>query len=239
MPGALRPQSETTVAAMFDRIASRYDLLNHLLSFNVDSLWRKRLIAALPPGKELRVLDVATGTCDVLLGLQRARGDDIAQMIGIDISKGMIDRGTRKLAASGLSGKVHLGIMSASQLDFASDHFDFLSIAFGLRNVIAKENALAEFHRTLRPGGVLAILEFFEPERTVFTKGFQFYFNYVLPAVGAVLSDRMAYTYLPRSVSGFYSAEELRRRLENAGFREIREQRFLFGACRLFVGRKG
>ena len=234
---AARPQSETIVAEMFDRIAGRYDLLNHLLSLNIDKLWRKHLVNALPVRRDMEILDVATGTCDVMLAIENQRGSTVRKMTGVDISAGMLEHGRRKLAAAGLAAKSTLQVMSASRLEFPAHTFDGITIAFGLRNVVEKEKALSEFRRCLKPAGVVGVLEFFQPDNTIMAKGFMFYFNRILPAIGSALSDRVAYTYLPRSVEGFYSAPELKKKMAETGFSDIREQRFLFGACRLITAK--
>lgn len=230
-----RPESEAKVAAMFDRIAPRYDLLNRLLSMRQDQRWRKKMIAALPyrPGGAL--LDVATGTGDVLMAA-RAAHPEYASFTGVDISREMLALAEAKLA--GAKPKAQLAKMSAEKLDLPDQSFDALTIAFGLRNVVQKPRALKEFARVLKPEGRLLVLEFFEPDNGLLAAGFQFYFHSVLPLIGGLISDRAAYKYLPRSVGSFYSADALRKALYDAGFVVDEIRSFMFGSCRLISAKR-
>lgn len=231
------PQNESEIARMFNKISARYDLLNHLLSLNIDKMWRRHLVDSLPKKADLYLLDVATGTCDVLLEAAKRR-PDIYRMVGADISTGMLEIGQKKIDAAGLAAKVELVVRSAENLQFPDQSFDAISISFGLRNVIDKAKALGEFHRVLKSSGVVAILEFFTPTNSIFAKVFLFYFQYVLPRIGALLSDGEAYRYLPKSVGGFYSPDELKQVMTGLGFKAVTVKPFLFGACRLVTAQK-
>lgn len=225
-----RPESEARIAAMFDRIAPRYDLLNRLLSARQDQRWRRRLVGMVPYRPGGRYLDVATGTGDVLTAVAAAR-PEYGTLLGVDISAKMLDIAARKAAA--LGDRVGFRAMSAEALRLPDAGFDCLSIAFGLRNVVRRDAALREFHRVLAPGGTLLILEFFLPRRGALALLFQLYFHHILPRIGALLSDREAYRYLPQSVGSFYEPEALRERLYETGFTVEETVNFLFGACRL------
>jgi demethylmenaquinone methyltransferase/2-methoxy-6-polyprenyl-1,4-benzoquinol methylase len=225
------PHSETKIAAMFDRVAPRYDLLNRLLSMRQDQRWRRRLISMIPYRPQGRYLDVATGTGDVVLAARRARSE-YAEFLGVDISTEMLAIAAKKARAAA-GPAVAFKPMSAERLALPDAALDCVTIAFGLRNVIDRGRAVAEFHRVLRPGGALLILEFFIPRRGLLGWAFQLYFHKVLPLIGGWLSDREAYRYLPESVGSFYQPEELRAVLYDQGFTVAESVAYLFGACRL------
>lgn len=227
-----RPQSEATIAAMFDKIAPRYDLLNRLLSARQDQRWRKRLVSMVPYRPNGRYLDVATGTGDVLLAVTSER-TEYAAAVGVDISEQMLVLAQAKAKAAAPTVPVQFARMSAERLELPDGAFDCMSISFGLRNVVDREAALKEFHRVLAPGGVLLVLEFFLPRTGLLSRFFQFYFHHVLPMIGGLLSDKQAYRYLPESVGSFYAADAFRPALYKAGFTVDQSVSFLFGACRL------
>jgi len=233
-----RPESEAKIAAMFDRVAPRYDLLNRLLSARQDQRWRRQLTAMVPYRPGGRYLDVATGTGDVLLSVARARAE-YQEHLGVDISGEMLAEAQKKATASGLAPVPQLRQMSAERLVLADGAFDCLSISFGLRNVVRRDQALREFYRVLGPGGVLLILEFFLPRKGLLAWFFQLYFHRILPFIGGLLSDREAYRYLPESVGSFYTPEAMRAALYQQGFTVATTQSYLFGACRLIQAVKG
>jgi demethylmenaquinone methyltransferase/2-methoxy-6-polyprenyl-1,4-benzoquinol methylase len=231
------PKSEAHIAAMFDRVAPRYDLLNRLLSARQDQRWRKRLVREIPFRPDGRYLDVATGTGDVILAAAAAR-PEYRGFLGVDISGAMLDGAAAKARAVPHGKKLEFKRMSAEKLDVESATIDCLSISFGLRNVVRRDVALAEFARVLAPGGVLLILEFFIPTRGLLAALFQFYFHHVLPFIGGLISDRAAYKYLPESVGSFYAPDALRAKLYDNGLTVEGGKSFLFGACRLVKARK-
>lgn len=227
------PQSEAHIAAMFDRVAPRYDLLNRLLSARQDQRWRRRLTKMIPFRPEGRYLDVATGTGDVLVAAARTHAE-YGAFVGVDISAEMLVRAEEKARQHGIKGKTEFRRLSAENLaPLPSESFDCLSISFGLRNVVRREEALKEFHRVLAPGGVMLILEFFLPKKGLLARLFQFYFHGILPFIGGLISDKAAYKYLPESVGSFYEAAALREVLYGIGFKVDQEESFLFGSCRL------
>ena len=246
------PQSEQQIARMFDRIAPRYDLLNRLLSAKQDQRWRQHLVQKIPPKPQGRHLDVATGTGDVIEAM-RAAHPEYDAMVGIDISEKMLDVARQKIKSvprgaetsapgislAGQSPTVEWRMMSAERLHFQDRSFDSLSIAFGLRNVVNRPEALREFYRVLRPGGMLCVLEFFPPQSGLFSVLFQFYFHQILPLVGGLISDRQAYRYLPQSVGSFYTMDTFRDVLEKNGFHLKEVKNYLFGSCRLVVATRG
>lgn len=231
-------KQELSIAEMFDRIAFRYDFLNSLLSMRQDKRWRAKLVSWLPQKENARLLDVACGTGDILQSTLRGRSD-YTEFVGADISQEMLKLADKKLREEFHSQKKPLTLkhMSAEQLELAEHSFDALTIGFGLRNVQDKEKALGEFHRVLKAGASLFVLEFFNVRKGLMYHLFRFYFHYILPFIGGLFSDKKAYTYLPKSVETFYSLEEFKPVLERNGFQFIRSKVFLWGACVLVEAR--
>ncbi len=223
------------VRTMFDRIAPRYDLLNHLLSLGVDRGWRRRVVRALRRDSPRTVLDVATGTGD--LAIQTARSIPGARVTGVDLSPEMAAIGERKVARQGLAERVEIAVGDASALNFADRTFDAVTCAFGVRNFEDLEGGLREMCRVLRPGGRMAILEFSTPRSKIFAAVYRFYFHRVLPAVGGVISgDRQAYRYLPSSVDEFPAPDEFLAMMRRAGFGDCRTRALSGGIAHLHTG---
>jgi demethylmenaquinone methyltransferase/2-methoxy-6-polyprenyl-1,4-benzoquinol methylase len=221
---------------MFDRIAPRYDLLNRLLSFRRDVAWRRAMARALPAGESLRVLDLATGTADVLISLSRARGK-IGRGVGLDKSAGMIARGKDKIARERGSAPLDLVRGDACGLGFRDGCFDAVSMAFGIRNVPDVPVALREMRRVIRPGGRALILEFSMPRNALVRMGYLLYFRHVLPRVGGVVSgDAQAYRYLNESVEAFPRGEGFLALMREAGFENSVAMPLSFGIATLYVG---
>lgn len=228
----IKPESELRVAGMFDKIAPRYDILNAILSAGQDRRWRKHLLASLPAAPESVLLDVATGTGDVIIGAAKSQ-PYWQKLVGVDISDEMLARARLKAEKADQIRKISFQNMSATRLDLPDQFCDAVTISFGLRNVVAKEQALKEFYRVLKPGGELFVLEFFLPDQKLLSSGFRFYFHHILPRIGALLSDKEAYRYLPESVETFYSTKELKQNLESQNFTIGRTTSWLFGSCKL------
>jgi demethylmenaquinone methyltransferase / 2-methoxy-6-polyprenyl-1,4-benzoquinol methylase len=228
--------SRSHVWQMFDRIAHRYDLLNRLLSFGTDVRWRKKMARHLPPGEELRVLDLATGTADVLLSLTR-ECPRVVSGVGVDMSLGMLLHGKEKLQAANLFGRFPLVRSDATCLGLAAGQFDAVTIAFGIRNVLSVDAALLELHRVLRSGGRALILEFSLPRNPLIRRGYLFYFRHILPRLGALISgDSYAYRYLNQSVETFPYGEDFCDLMRTAGFRDVQAHPLTFGIATLYVG---
>jgi len=222
---------------MFDRIAPRYDLLNHLLSAGIDVRWRRACVEFLdlPPGG--RVLDLCTGTADLLI--EALRREDGRQGVGVDLSSAMLARGAAKLEQRGLRRRAALMGGDAAALPLAADAVDGALVAFGIRNVTEPLRALEEARRVLRAGGALVVLEFALP-RGVLGALYRFYFRSVLPRLGGLISgDRGAYSYLPASVERFAAPEELAGLMARAGFTDVQSRRLTGGIAWLHRGRKG
>lgn len=222
---------------MFDRIAPRYDLLNRLLSFRRDVAWRRAMVRALPQGDRLRVLDLATGTADVLLAMCRTAR--LQRAVGVDKSAGMLALGQRKARQSPAAAHADFVLGDAQALAFGDASFDAITIAFGIRNVPDVPAALHEMHRTLRPGGRALVLEFSTPGNPFFRTVYYFYFRHVLPRVGAIVSgDAKAYRYLNETAEAFPSGDAFLALMRAAGFMSVSAKPLTFGIATLYMGNK-
>ncbi|MEJ5304268.1 MAG: bifunctional demethylmenaquinone methyltransferase/2-methoxy-6-polyprenyl-1,4-benzoquinol methylase UbiE [Bacteroidales bacterium] len=220
----------------FDEIAHRYDLLNRLLSFRIDQLWRKKLVRKLPKGEAYHVLDVATGTADLALMAARRKG---CRVTGCDVAEKMMDIGRKKAARKKLDEKVTLVSGAAENLPFAPNTFDAAMVAFGVRNFNDLEKGLAEMNRVLKPGGKILVLEFSIPQNRIFKTFYLFYFLKVLPFLGGFISgNRKAYAYLPESVLKFPQGEEFLGLLQKAGFTDTHYKNLTLGIATLYQGIK-
>jgi demethylmenaquinone methyltransferase/2-methoxy-6-polyprenyl-1,4-benzoquinol methylase len=225
-----KPEKEN-VRAMFDAIAPRYDLLNRVLSARVDVAWRRQAVRALDVRPGDRVLDLATGTGDLLLEELRAGG---ARSVGADLSFGMLRLVRPKFSARGHSNtRVCQG--DAERLPFRDACFDGASIAFGIRNVLDRAQGLREMRRVVKPGRSVVVLEFHETTGVVGTI-FRLYFNHILPQIGALVSSRQAYSYLPKSVANFETPERFGALMRTAGLHDIHSRPLTFGIAWLHVG---
>jgi demethylmenaquinone methyltransferase/2-methoxy-6-polyprenyl-1,4-benzoquinol methylase len=222
------------VRAAFEQIAPRYDLLNHLLSFNVDRAWRRRALRALDWSREPagRYLDLCAGTLDVGAQLASERGF-CGFIVGADFAVPMLRAGVGKASRATLAPVA----ADAQQLPLADASVDGATVAFGIRNVASLDAALREAHRVLRPGARLVILEFTTPRSAVVRGLYHLYFHHVLPLIGGAISGHhSAYRYLPASVAHFPAEPELARRMTAAGFREVRWESLTWGIAAIHVG---
>ena len=224
------------VAQMFDNISGRYDLLNHLLSMNIDKLWRRTAVKLLKPYNPGVLLDVATGTGDFAVELMRLAPQEIK---GIDISSGMLEVGKEKMKKKGLSNTIELQLGDAENIDYPDEYFEAVTVAFGVRNFENLRTGLDEIRRVLKAGKPLAVLEFSKPKSFPFKQFYNFYFRFVLPTVGKTISsDPRAYTYLPESVSAFPEGDEFINFLKAAGYHNVREYRQTFGITTIYIAEK-
>jgi demethylmenaquinone methyltransferase/2-methoxy-6-polyprenyl-1,4-benzoquinol methylase len=235
---------ETRIRAMFGNIARRYDLLNHLLSLNVDRYWRWRTTRLAPPvmgapGGDAPILDVCTGTGDLALAYDRAAGRRVP-IIGTDFCLPMLLPAREKARRSRASERIRYLEADTQRLPFPANTFQLVTVAFGLRNVTDTDRGLAEMVRVTRPGGRVAILEFSKPRHWLFGRLYNFYFRRLLPLVGQLVSrshDR-AYSYLPASVLEFPDGEALAEKLRGHGLTAVRWHPLTFGIATLYVGTK-
>lgn len=240
-PGAANEQQAAAyVRGMFGRVASRYDLLNHLLSFQIDRYWRSRTVKAVAhilARPATRSLDLCCGTGDLMLALE-AKAHPDSQVLGGDFCHPMLTAAARKAAAR--KAVAPLLECDALSLPLPDRSLDLVTVAFGFRNFANYRKGLAELNRVLKPGATLAILEFSTPPNPVFRALYNLYSRRILPLAGALISgDRHAYTYLPESVRKFPTAEVLAAEMEAAGFTRVRFHRFTFGIVALHLGLAG
>ena len=230
-------KEKSSIGEMFDRIAWRYDFLNHFFSFHIDKIWRRKAVDGLRGQTLDEVLDVATGTADLALAIyQRFCPRHIT---GIDISEGMLNVGRQKISKKGLESQISLIWGDSKAIPFDDHQFDAVTVAFGVRNFEHLEHGLCEMLRVLKAGGKVVILEFSNPQNRVFRSVFHFYFFRILPFVGRLVSkDAHAYHYLPTSVQSFPYGAEFKSRMENCGFKEVAVKPLTFGIASIYTGRK-
>jgi demethylmenaquinone methyltransferase/2-methoxy-6-polyprenyl-1,4-benzoquinol methylase len=238
--GTLDPQSAANaVRQMFDEIAPRYDLLNHVLSANVDRLWwwrTARCFDHILQRADARVLDLCCGTGDMTMALHDRRPPQSETIVAADFSHQMLTRGERKFRER--NANVRTIEADALSMPFNSTHFDLVVSAFGFRNLADYQMGLDEIARVLRPGGEIGILDFSEPKGFL-GKLYRFYFKQILPRIGALLSgSRAAYTYLPSSVEKFPEPQEMLDRMRRAGFIQVSWTPYSFGIAGLYRGTK-
>ncbi len=226
------------IAGMFDAIAPRYDLLNHVLSAGLDRRWRDRAVDALALPDGALVMDLCTGTGDLAIAtVHRVRG---ASVVGIDFAGEMLRLGLAKVRAASLDRRIRLVRGDAARIPLGDATCAAATIAFGIRNVAEPERALAEIARVLKPGGRLAILEFGQPRIPGIRTLYSWYFRYLLPLVGRLVSKHQsAYSYLPASVGTFPAPAEFARILAATGFSQVRAVPLTFGIVYLFVAERG
>ncbi|WP_303722392.1 bifunctional demethylmenaquinone methyltransferase/2-methoxy-6-polyprenyl-1,4-benzoquinol methylase UbiE [Malonomonas rubra] len=226
-----------SVRQMFDDISPRYDLLNRLLSFGIDQRWRRFAVSQLSVPKNGRVLDIATGTCDVALEVAE-QSDPSVTIVGEDFTQGMLVHGQQKLNNSRHGSRIMLVNAPCEAIPHPAASFDAITIAFGIRNVVDRQGGLNEMFRVLKPGGRAVILEFSNPRSELFRKIYYFYFQKILPTIGGLISKRSAYQYLPDSVIEFPSQEEFSVMMGKAGFQRLQYCDLTFGISTVYVGDK-
>ena len=225
------------VERMFDNIAPAYDQLNHTLSWGIDKSWRKRAINWLKPFQPQRMMDVATGTGD--FAIQACRVLTPKELIGTDISEGMMNVGRQKVKDAGLEGRISFAKEDCTGLTFPDKRFDAITVAFGVRNFEDLDKGLREMHRVLDDNGKLVILELSEPDWFPMKQLYALYSKVVIPTLGKLLSkDRSAYTYLPQSIKAFPQGEVMKEIILKAGFSEASFKRLTLGICTLYTATK-
>ena len=229
--------SASPIAAMFDRISPKYDRLNHLLSLNIDKVWRSKTAKAVAKQHPASILDLATGTAD--LAVSMAKRNPQAHIIGMDISERMLDIGKEKVKKQGRDYQIDLRPGDAASLPFDDNSFDAVTVAFGVRNFENRDKGLSEIQRVLKPNGQAFILEFSMPEKFPMKQLYRLYFKHILPKIGKRVSkDPGAYTYLPQSVEAFPKPNEFLRILDDNGLKNGAARRFSFGIATLYTASK-
>lgn len=222
---------------MFNNIAPTYDKLNHRLSWDIDRGWRKKAIKQLAPFRPQTILDIATGTGDfAILSAQMLRP---TRLVGADISEGMMAMGRQKVEQLGLQGIISFEKEDCLSLSYASDSFDAVTAAFGIRNFADLDKGLAEMCRVMKKGGHLSIVELTTPVSFPMRQLFHIYSHTVLPIYGRIISkDSSAYTYLTKTIEAFPQGEQMVEILKKAGFKEASFRRLTFGICTMYFATK-
>ncbi|MGY6560201.1 MAG: bifunctional demethylmenaquinone methyltransferase/2-methoxy-6-polyprenyl-1,4-benzoquinol methylase UbiE [Nitritalea sp.] len=224
------------VAEMFNNISPKYDFLNHLLSLGIDIQWRKKAVKLLKKDQPKLILDIATGTGDFAIEALALKPEKI---IGVDISEGMLAEGKKKMKKKKLEHIIDLQLGDSEKLLFEDNKFDAVIVSFGVRNFENLEKGLSDMYRVLKPGGKTVIVEFSKPRAFPMKQLYNFYFTYILPQIGKVVSkDTSAYTYLPESVQVFPDGKDFLSVLEKVGFKQTVCKPLTFGISSIYVGVK-
>jgi len=232
------PQKES-IKKLFDDIAPEYDRLNHVMSLDIDKIWRRRAVKKITGGgNALNILDIASGTGDFAIAIAQKAGAG-SRITGIDISEGMLAIGREKIAGCGLRDIISLETGDSENIPYAEGTFDRVSVAFGVRNFEHVDKGLSEMFRVLRPKGTVTILELSEPQNSLLKRLYRLYSMNVLPMIGGKFSgNRGAYEYLPASVSKFPGPEKFMEMIREAGFENVRHKAFTLGICRMYTAEK-
>ncbi|MCC5945851.1 MAG: bifunctional demethylmenaquinone methyltransferase/2-methoxy-6-polyprenyl-1,4-benzoquinol methylase UbiE [Bernardetiaceae bacterium] len=224
------------VATMFNNISGKYDFLNRLLSLGIDVGWRKKAVRLLQDQKPKTILDIATGTADFAIEARKLNPEKI---IGVDISTGMLDVGRQKIKKKGYDDLITLQEGDSEDLPFEDNSFDVVIVAFGVRNFENLEKGLADMYRVMKPGGMLSIIEFSQPQSFPFKQIYNAYFKFVLPFIGKIISkDRSAYTYLPESVEAFPYGNDFLQILTKIGYKSPQCKPLTFGISSIYMAKK-
>ncbi len=224
------------VAEMFDNISKRYDFLNHFLSLGIDKLWRRKAVRQLKDLRPKRILDLATGTGDFAIAALKLNPDEV---VGVDISQGMLDMGIQKMKKRGHDKIVKMQLADSEKLPFEDASFDALTVGFGVRNYENLEKGLSDMLRILRPGGKAVILEFSKPKKFPIKQVFGFYSKRVIPFLGKLISkDKRAYAYLPESVEAFPEGKDFETIMTKLGYKEVNSILLSGGIATIYMGLK-
>ena len=223
------------VQTMFDKISFKYDFFNHLATFYIDKYWRYQFIKKLNITDNMNILDIATGTGDVIIKIC-SKNKNI-KGIGFDCSQNMLDIAKNKSKIKKIHNIEYVQGYAES-LPFKDNSIDIVTISFGMRNFNNYEDALKEINRILKPNGTLAILEFCRPKNSLFQTLFSFYFNKIIPIIGKLLTGEKVFDYLPESVNNFFSKTELSKKIGTFGFRNTYTKNLTFGICSIITGIK-
>ncbi len=242
MPTSFTPYKDSDlgkkeqVAQMFDNISGNYDDLNRVISFGIDIKWRKKVLKLVSDTNPKNILDIATGTGDLAILMTKTTATNI---IGLDISAGMLEVGRQKIQQKNLSNKIEMMLADSENMPFDDNTFDAITVAFGVRNFENLEKGLAEILRVLKPNGIFVILETSVPEKFPFKQGYEFYSRNILPLIGKLFSkDNSAYQYLSDSASVFPFGEALNNILRKIGFIDVRSMPQTLGVATIYSATK-
>ena len=224
------------IAQMFDTISGNYDQLNRVISFGIDVKWRKKVLEIVSQSNPEKILDIATGTGDLAILMAKTKATEI---IGLDISAGMLEVGKQKIQSSNLSDTIEMVLEDSENMPFEENYFDAITVAFGIRNFENLEKGLTEILRVLKPNGVFVILETSVPEKTPYKQGYTFYSKNILPLIGKLFSkDTVAYGYLSESAANFPYGEALNNILRKSGFIDVVAMPQTFGVATIYSASK-
>ncbi|MCD9573510.1 bifunctional demethylmenaquinone methyltransferase/2-methoxy-6-polyprenyl-1,4-benzoquinol methylase UbiE [Flavobacterium soyae] len=224
------------VAQMFDNISGNYDNLNRVISFGIDTKWRKKVLKIVSDSKPKVILDIATGTGDLAILMARTNAEKI---IGLDISAGMLEVGKKKVEEKKLSNVIDLVLGDSENIPFEDNYFDAITVGFGVRNFEHLEKGFAEILRVLKPNGIFVILETSVPDKTPYKQGYKFYSKNILPLIGKLFSkDNSAYGYLSESAAAFPYGEALNNILRKTGFIDVVAMPQTFGVATIYSASK-
>ncbi|MDB3938332.1 bifunctional demethylmenaquinone methyltransferase/2-methoxy-6-polyprenyl-1,4-benzoquinol methylase UbiE [Flavobacteriaceae bacterium] len=224
------------VEKMFNNISKEYDILNRVISFGIDVSWRKKIVKILKSKNPSTILDVATGTGDLAIAMVKTNAQKI---IGLDISKGMLDVGIEKIKDRNLNNTIEMVIGDSENLKYENDFFDAVTVSFGVRNFESLDSGLSEIFRVLKPNGSLVILETSNPTKFPFKQFYRFYSKFILPSIGKMFSkDKVAYNYLSESSAEFPYGEKFNNILKKIGFTNVVDFPQTFGVATIYVASK-
>ena len=224
------------VTQMFDTISGNYDGLNRVISFGIDVKWRKKVLQLVTEKNPETILDIATGTGDLAILMAKTNAKNI---IGLDISSGMLEVGKKKIAEKKLDSVIEMVLGDSENMPFPDNHFDAITVSFGIRNFETLETGLQEILRVLKPNGIFVILETSVPVKTPFKQGYRLYTKFILPIIGKLFSkDNVAYGYLSESASVFPFGEQLNNILRKIGFIEVVAMPQTFGVATIYTATK-
>lgn len=224
------------VTQMFDTISKEYDGLNRVISFGIDIQWRNKVVDIVAATNPEKVLDIATGTGDLAINLVRTKA---SQIIGLDISSGMLEIGRKKISSKKLDSTIEMVLGDGESIPFEDNSFDAITVAFGVRNFENLEQGLTEILRVLKPGGTFVVLETSVPTKTPFKQGYNLYTNNIMPLIGRVFSkDKVAYKYLSDSAASFPYGEAFNNILRNIGFIDVQNKPQTLGVASIYIAKK-
>lgn len=227
---------KSEVKEMFDNISPKYDFLNHFLSVGIDNLWRKKAVKQLRAIAPKKILDIASGTGDFALELLSLKP---TQIIGADISEGMLEMGRKKMKKKGVDHIITMEVGDSEHLSYEDNYFDALTVGFGVRNFQDLEKGLSEMLRVVRPEGKIAILEFSKPKKFPIKQYYAFHSRYVIPFFGKMISkDSSAYTYLPESIKAFPEGEDFEEIMRKLGYKDVYSILCSGGIATIYIGTK-
>ena len=229
----MQSKEEKKISNMFDTISPTYDKVNKVLSLGIDRYWRKQIFKNFPKKEEIKLLDMATGTGDVLINACTTKSASTG--VGIDIAAKMLEIASKKAKATSVDNVIQFEVGSALDIKYPDNHFDVATISFGIRNVENVDLALKEMHRVLKPNGRILVLEFSMPKSKLIKSGYLLYLRKILPSIGGLISkSKSSYSYLNQTIETFPKGKDFLKMLEKAGFKNALDLPLTFGIASLY-----